>query len=120
MTRITIKLLEAHIATLEERIVVLENEMANTLTTPVDPPWTPDEEVQDEHIVVDTAGYIAGTHRCGRCAGTGRFITRVENGKPVGPAGRSCFRCNGKGKHTQVDRKRNYGHDMNYVPPLNA
>ena len=67
--------------------------------------------------VEDTAGYTIGTHFCHRCGGTGRFITRIENGKPVGPAGHSCFRCDGKGHHTQADRKRNYGHAMNYVPP---
>lgn len=34
--------------------------------------------------------------RCGRCAGTGQFITGVVNGKPTGPGG-ICFRCEGKG-----------------------
>jgi DnaJ-class molecular chaperone len=48
--------------------------------------------------------------KCGRCAGTGEFITRVENGKPTGPGGK-CYRCNGKGHHTQDDRKRNNGYE---------
>lgn len=46
---------------------------------------------------------------CGRCAGTGAFITGMENGVPVGPGG-SCFRCNGKGHHTRADRRRNWGY----------
>jgi len=49
---------------------------------------------------------------CRRCAGTGNFITRVENGKPQGPGG-PCFRCNGKGYQTEADWRRNYGYDMN-------
>jgi len=66
--------------------------------------------------VEDTAGYTEGTFHCTRCCGTGNFITMTLNGKPHGPAGQSCFRCDGKGRHTQADRKRNYGHDMNWVP----
>jgi hypothetical protein len=49
--------------------------------------------------------------RCGRCAGTGRFITRVENGQPVGPGG-ECFRCEGKGWQTPEDEKRNEAYDQ--------
>jgi hypothetical protein len=52
--------------------------------------------------------------RCARCAGTGRFITYVENGVPKGPGG-PCYRCNGKGVQTVEDHRRNYGHD-NYAP----
>ena len=52
--------------------------------------------------------------RCGRCAGTGQFITYVENGVPKGPGG-PCFRCGGKGFTTNADRRRNYGYD-NYAP----
>lgn len=48
---------------------------------------------------------------CGRCAGTGLFITMVVNGKPTGPGG-ICYRCNGKGAQNDSDRRRNYGHDM--------
>ncbi len=61
--------------------------------------------------VEDTCEGVAGTFYCGRCAGTGHFITYVENGKPRGPGG-ICFRCEGKGRHTQADRKRNLYHDM--------
>lgn len=43
---------------------------------------------------------------CRRCAGTGQFITRVENGRPTGPGG-LCFRCGGKGVQTAEDGKRN-------------
>jgi hypothetical protein len=50
--------------------------------------------------------------KCSRCAGTGQFVTYVENGQPKGPGG-ICFRCNGKGVQTLDDRRRNYGHDMN-------
>lgn len=49
--------------------------------------------------------------RCGRCAGTGSFITYVENGKPKGPGG-ICFRCEGKGEQTLKDARRNEYHDM--------
>lgn len=47
---------------------------------------------------------------CGRCAGTGRFITYVENGVPKGPGG-PCYRCDGKGYQTAADGARNYGAD---------
>lgn len=62
-------------------------------------------------LVDDTAENISGSFGCGRCSRTGRFITYVENGKPRGPGGH-CFRCGGKGYHTQTDRKRNLYHDM--------
>ncbi len=58
----------------------------------------------------DNYANSTGTHRCGRCAGTGRFITGVVNGKSTGPGG-ICFRCGGKGVHTQQDRKRNLYYD---------
>jgi len=48
--------------------------------------------------------------RCGRCAGTGAFITGTVNGKPTGPGG-ICFRCEGKGVQDDADRRRNYGYD---------
>jgi hypothetical protein len=57
-----------------------------------------------------------GRHYCRRCSATGSFITYVENGVPKGPGG-MCFRCQGKSYHTNADRRRNWGHDMNYVPP---
>jgi hypothetical protein len=47
------------------------------------------------------------THiRCRRCAGTGDFITMVENGVPRGPGG-ICYRCAGKGYQTDEDAVRN-------------
>lgn len=50
------------------------------------------------------------TERCGRCAGTGRFITGTTNGIPTGPGGQ-CFRCQGKGYQTAKDKKRNAYYD---------
>lgn len=67
-----------------------------------------------ESKVWDTDKETEGTHRCGRCAGTGMFITYVENGVPRGPGG-VCFRCGGKGAHTQADRKRNYWFDLRAI-----
>ena len=61
--------------------------------------------------VDDTRYEVDGTFHCGRCAGTGQFITYVENGKPRGPGG-ICFRCEGKGRHNRADRKRNFWHDV--------
>lgn len=45
---------------------------------------------------LDVSGYESDAGRCGRCAGTGEFITMVVNGRPTGPGG-ICFRCGGKG-----------------------
>lgn len=72
-------------------------------------------EVQDVGVE-DNDCQKEGAHYCRRCAGTGQFITYVENGKPKGPGG-MCFRCQGKTYHNNADRRRNWGHDMNYVPP---
>ena len=47
---------------------------------------------------------------CLRCAGTGAYITGTVNGVPTGPGG-ICFRCEGKGRQTDSDRKRNFGYD---------
>lgn len=58
----------------------------------------------------DTDSREPGTHPCGRCARTGRYITYTENGAPKGPGG-ECFRCGGKGEHTRADRRRNLAHD---------
>lgn len=63
----------------------------------------------------DDTGHCSPEHKdarvfCGRCAGTGAFITYVENGIPKGPGG-PCYRCNGKGFHTAADRKRNVWYD---------
>ncbi len=48
--------------------------------------------------------------KCGRCAGTGRFVTYVENGVPKGPGG-SCFRCQGRGTQGFEDGHRNRTRD---------
>lgn len=45
---------------------------------------------------LDVSGYESDAGRCGRCAGTGEFITGLHNGVPTGPGG-ICFRCGGKG-----------------------
>ena len=52
---------------------------------------------------------------CRRCSGTGRYITGVRNGKPVGPGG-PCYRCAGEGMQTWEDGIRNSTHDRHYVP----
>jgi len=51
---------------------------------------------------------------CGRCAGTGRFITGSLNGQPTGPGG-DCFRCNGTGAQDDHDVRRNEEHDKHYI-----
>jgi len=61
--------------------------------------------------IEDCSKEAAGNHFCGRCAGTGAFVTGNHNGKPTGPGG-ICFRCGGKGYHTQADRKRNYWYEL--------
>jgi len=48
---------------------------------------------------------------CGRCAGTGQFITGITNNVPTGPGG-VCFRCGGKGYQTEKDRRRNDYYDQ--------
>ena len=64
------------------------------------------------------AAYVAAAERvrfmCKRCAGTGRFITYVENGIPKGPGG-ECFRCDGKGEQNIKDAKRNAYHDEHQI-----
>ena len=52
--------------------------------------------------------------QCKRCAGTGQFITYVENGVPRGPGG-ACFRCNGQGSQNDHDVRRNEEHDKHYI-----
>lgn len=52
--------------------------------------------------------------RCGRCAGTGMFVTRVENGEPKGPGG-ACYRCGGKGLQNEADARRNNYHDIHQI-----
>lgn len=60
--------------------------------------------------VHDSDTTAQGSHPCQRCVQTGRFITGVLNGRPTGPGG-ACFRCGGKGHHTQKDRRRNAYYD---------
>lgn len=57
---------------------------------------------------VETAKTMSIT--CGRCSGTGKYVTMVVNGKPTGPGG-DCFRCEGKGTQTYSDALRNWGYD---------
>lgn len=57
------------------------------------------------------------TFKCGRCAGSGLFVTYVENGIPKGPGG-ECFRCQGKGRQTLKDAKRNLYHDEHFCPRI--
>ncbi len=64
--------------------------------------------------VDDTNTRVTGDFGCGRCAGTGQYITMVENGKPKGPGG-ICFRCQGKTFHTLSDRMRNVKHDEHAI-----
>ena len=71
-----------------------------------------DRAVADSRAELDGALADAGSidRRCQRCAGTGRFITYVENGVPRGPGG-ECYRCRGKGYQTDADSRRNWGYD---------
>ena len=56
---------------------------------------------------VDTLDTAArGTHHCPQCHGTGRYITGIENGAPKFGNG-ICYRCKGKGRTTEIDRRRN-------------
>jgi hypothetical protein len=54
------------------------------------------------------------SEHCGRCAGTGQFITGTTNGIPTGPGGQ-CFRCGGKGYQNQKDMRRNDYYDAHRV-----
>ena len=47
---------------------------------------------------------------CGRCAGTGQFVTYVENGVPKGPGG-ECYRCDGRGAQNDGQVRRNEAYD---------
>lgn len=69
------------------------------------------EAIDETLRVEDDEGNVEGDFYCGRCAGTGQFITGSMNGKPTGPGG-ICFRCEGKGYHNQADRRRNYGYEL--------
>lgn len=84
-------------------------------TLPASAPAPEQKPRIEDKGVVDTDGKAPGLHKCQRCAGTGRYFTRIENGRPAGGGGQ-CFRCGGKGFTNQGDRKRNWGHDVNYVP----
>lgn len=52
--------------------------------------------------------------KCGRCGGTGRFITGSLNGQLVGPGGH-CYRCAGKGTQDDADVRRNFGADNHQI-----
>lgn len=69
---------------------------------------------EDGFKAISPAAWVHAIHNvtlpCRRCAGTGRFITYVENGQPRGPGG-ICFRCEGKGVQDYKDGHRNRVHD---------
>jgi hypothetical protein len=52
---------------------------------------------------------------CPACAGTGKHYSggAVVNGKYTGKVG-NCYRCNGKGKQNDADRRRNWGYDTKH------
>lgn len=87
-----------------------------THRTPFD--WKRDRILGQPEVVKCNDCYDTGTCEqhagrkvwCAQCAGTGMFITRVENGVPKGPGGK-CYRCDGKGHHTESDRKRNNNYE---------
>jgi len=54
---------------------------------------------------------VAKLPKCGRCAGTGQFITGMLNGRPTGPGG-ICYRCEGKGYQHGRDEERNDNYDQ--------
>jgi len=60
--------------------------------------------------VDDRDARTKGKAHCGRCAGTGQYVTAMVNGKLRGPGG-ICFRCRGKGWHDEGDRRRNLYYD---------
>ena len=64
----------------------------------------------DEGVTHRSQGVPTETVDCDRCGGTGRYRWgAIVNGKATheGP----CYRCEGKGKQTVADQKRNYGYD---------
>ena len=72
-------------------------------------PETAEERTAAEEVRRQNPGAEVLTF-CGRCSGTGRFVTYVENGVAKGPGG-ECFRCGGKGWQTEEDHKRNAAYD---------
>jgi len=52
------------------------------------------------------AGKGFETIECPACEGSGKY---APNGGP-------CYRCEGKGKQTAADQKRNYGYDLHHKP----
>lgn len=73
-----------------------------------EPHTAADHRVRKPYVYDNPIG--PGT-KCTRCAGTGKFVTYMENGVPKGPGG-PCFRCGGKGYQTEADARRNYGYDV--------
>lgn len=49
---------------------------------------------------------VRGTHECPQCMGTGRYVVGLHNGEPKFGTG-ICYRCKGKGRTTEIDRRRN-------------
>ena len=68
----------------------------------------------DTYDDVDDNDYShEGNHACGKCAGSGQYITHTLNGKAAGPGG-NCYRCSGKGYHNTSDRARNAKFDSHF------
>lgn len=52
--------------------------------------------------------------KCDHCAGSGEYWVRAEGFSEHGKYNRAvCFRCGGKGRQSDDDRKRNWGYDQN-------
>ncbi len=72
------------------------------------------ESPEPKHWIM---GALKALVKCGRCAGTGQFVTMVKNGKPTGPGG-ICYRCEGKGRQNYTDAKRNTYYDKHQIVRL--
>jgi DnaJ-class molecular chaperone len=59
------------------------------------------------------------TVECGKCGGSGVYYGhgRVENGTFVGFTG-PCYACQGKGRQTPVDQRRNWGYWKHNAPRM--
>lgn len=89
-----------------------------TKAAPVAKPASQRAAEKAEATVFDTDTSVAGTHTCGRCAGTGLYIVRIENDKPVSRG--ACYRCKGKGVTSDIDRRRNLSYDQHSAGKLTA
>ena len=66
------------------------------------------------HGIEDTNLAYEGAEACARCDSSGKYIVGTENGRPKFGGG-ICYRCEGKGHHTQADRARNDSHDAHFI-----